>query len=45
LPTFATGVGLLAFDDQVGIIAGVNRAFMRGGNWLAGVSITWNLHR
>jgi hypothetical protein len=45
LPTFATGVGLLAFEDQVGVIAGVNRAFLRGGNWLAGVSVTWNLHR
>jgi hypothetical protein len=43
LPTFATGVGFLAFQDEVGMIAGVNRAFLKGGNWLAGVSLTWNL--
>jgi hypothetical protein len=45
LPTFATGVGFLGFEDRLGVIAGVNRAFLRDGNWLAGVSITWNPDR
>jgi hypothetical protein len=42
LPTLAGGIGLLALDDRLGLLAGVNRAFMRGGNWLAGISLSWH---
>jgi hypothetical protein len=45
LPTFAAGVGLLTAEDRVGLLAGISRVFLKGGNWLAGVSLTWNFGR
>lgn len=45
LPTFAAGVGLLTSEDRIGLLAGISRVFLKGGNWLAGVSLTWNFGR
>jgi hypothetical protein len=42
LPTFAAGVGLLTSEDRVGMLAGISRVFLKGGNWLAGLSLSWN---
>lgn len=43
LPTLALGVGLLTFGDRLGVVAGIDRVFLTGGNWLAGVSLRWSL--
>jgi hypothetical protein len=43
LPTLALGVGLLTFRDRLGVVAGIDRVFLSGGNWLAGVSLRWSL--
>lgn len=43
LPTVALGVGLLTFRDRLGVVAGIDRVFLTGGNWLAGVSLRWSL--
>jgi len=43
LPTVALGVGLLTFGDRLGVVAGIDRVFLTGGNWLAGVSLRWSL--
>jgi hypothetical protein len=45
LPMFSAGVGLVAVEERVGVLAGINRAFLKGGNWLAGVSLTWHFDR
>jgi hypothetical protein len=43
LPTFAGGVGLLAWEDRLGVIVGIDRVFLSDGNWVAGISLAWNL--
>lgn len=41
LPTLAAGVGVLTGDGRFGVDVGLHRAFLKGGNWLAGVGIRW----
>jgi hypothetical protein len=41
LPMLSLGVGLLGFDDRLGITAGASRVFLHGGNWVAGVNVGW----
>jgi hypothetical protein len=43
LPVLGAGVGLLTPDDRLGAVAGVQRAFLRGGNWLAGLGLRVSL--
>ena len=38
---FSAGVGVLLLDEHLGAIVGVDRVFLRGGNWVAGVGLTW----
>jgi hypothetical protein len=45
LPLLSAGAGLLTSDDRLGVTAGVHRAFLRGGNWLAGVNFRLGLSR
>jgi hypothetical protein len=45
LPLLAMGVSALGAGDRLGVTAGVTRAFLRGGNWVAGVNVGWALHR
>jgi hypothetical protein len=43
LPLLSMGVGLLAFDDRLGLTAGASRVLLRAGNWVAGVNLGWVL--
>jgi hypothetical protein len=41
LPTLAAGVGVLTADGRLGMNFGLHRAFLKGGNWLAGAGLRW----
>jgi hypothetical protein len=45
LPMLALGVGFLGADDRLGVSAGATRVFLRGGNWVAGVSVGWAVNK
>jgi hypothetical protein len=40
--TFAAGVGLLGWEGRFGMTAALSRVFLKDGNWLAGIGLTWN---
>lgn len=38
---FSAGVGMLLFDDRLGATVGVDRVFLKDGNWVAGIGLAW----